>query len=611
MSSNPTGSLTDTDIYGYHRLTKHTVESLFTRGPGLDWANQPDPFLRYEGAPVVELPADFTVSNLDLFQIIDILDASSPVPVLEVVPCGLRLLSDLLFYGMAISAWKQIRGTNHRWALRVNASSGNLHPTETFLLCGREFEAEPGVGLYHYRVDRHALERRSEHDILSELWSSRVHEDLTGLSQAPLPVPDLAICLGSVFFRESWKYRQRAYRYCQHDLGHALAALVLSARALGYRSAARAIFPDGPASELFGLTSSDHESDPHTVAPLCILALYREDRFPDHDFSMSFLDWSSPADRVFIGSPARLASEIVDYPEIEAAHACTSFSQEAYLELWKRLANTGLLSVSEGGPGPVEEGVVPLLPVRPRSESENRQEFMLESLQDSVHETVRSRRSAVDMDGKTSITIEDLSAILWAATTGFRADFQVAREPATSHRTAGRKPFYLVHLYIYAHRVEGLAPGLYYLERESLALSPVMTGDQREFARGASCFQDIAMDGAFSLSMVADMKRGYELFSQRFYRLVHYEAGFIGQLLYLASRARGIDSTGIGCFIDGAINEYLCLRPGFEVIYNFTVGRAVLDPRLTTLSSYDFPCPFDASVKLLEEPEDKTSTDIG
>lgn len=601
MSSNPTtGSLTDTDIYGYHRLTKHTVESLFSRGPGLDWANQPDPFLRYDGAPAVELPADFTVSRRDLFQIIAILDSSSPVPVPEVVPCGLRLLSDLLFYGMAISSWKQIKGTNHRWALRVNASSGNLHPTETFLLCGREFEAEPGAGLYHYRVDRHVLERRSDQDILSELWSSKDHEVIAGLSAAPLPEPELAICLGSVFFRESWKYRQRAYRYCQHDLGHALAALMVSARALGYRSAARAIFPDGPAAEIFGLTGGNRESGTQSIAPLCILALYREDRFPEHDVSMSVLDWSSPAGQEFIGSPARLASEIVGYPEIEAAHACTSLSEEAYLELCQKLASTGLPGVSEGRPGPVEEGMVPLVTVRPRSEAENGQGVIPESLQDSVHETVRSRRSAVDMDGRTSITIEDLSAILWAATTGFRADFQVARGPNTDG-IVGRKPFYLVHLYIYAHRVEGLAPGLYYLDRESMTLSPVMVGDQREFARGASCFQDIAMDGAFALSMVADMGGGYELFSQRFYRLVHYEAGFIGQLLYLACRARGIDSTGIGCFIDGAINEYLCLRPGFEVVYNFTVGRAVLDPRLTTMPSYDFVCPFDANSRPAEE----------
>ncbi|MCA9805292.1 MAG: SagB/ThcOx family dehydrogenase [Cyanobacteria bacterium HKST-UBA02] len=589
MSSNPTtGSLTDTDIYGYHRLTKHTVESLFTRGPGLDWANQPDPFLRYEGAPVVELPANFTVSNLDFFQIISILDGSSADLAPEVVPCGLDLISNLLFYGMSISAWKQIRGTDHRWALRVNASSGNLHPTETFVLCGRQFEEEPGIGLYHYRVDRHVLERRSEHDMLSELWPNRANliETITGQSQEPLPEPDLAICLGSIFFRESWKYRRRAYRYCQHDLGHALSALVISARALGYRSVARAVFPDAAAAELLGLNGGDSSSVPGGIAPLCILALYRQDRFPEHDFSLSVLNWSSSCNLEFIGSPIRLASEIVDYPEIEAAHTCTSYSEESYFLLLQELANTGLPKTSGRRPGPVEEGKLPLSLVHTRPESE----------QDSVHETVRSRRSAVDMDGKTGISLEDLSVILWAATTGFRADFQIAREMSTGERR--RDPFYLVHLYVYVHRVEGLAPGLYYLERESMALLPVMVGDQREFARGSSCFQDIAMDGAFALSMVADMSRGLELFSQRFYRLVHYEAGFIGQLVYLASRARGIDSTGIGCFIDGAINEYLGLRPGFEVIYNFTVGRAVIDSRLTTLSSYDFVCPFDGSSRL-------------
>ena len=43
------------------------------------------------------------------------------------------------------------------------------------------------------------------------------------------------IGLSSIFWRESWKYGERAFRYCNHDVGHALAALGFSANLLGWR----------------------------------------------------------------------------------------------------------------------------------------------------------------------------------------------------------------------------------------------------------------------------------------------------------------------------------------------------------------------------------------
>jgi hypothetical protein len=44
----------------------------------------------------------------------------------------LRALSRLFEYALSLSAWKQAGGT--RWALRMNPSSGNLHPTEGYVL---------------------------------------------------------------------------------------------------------------------------------------------------------------------------------------------------------------------------------------------------------------------------------------------------------------------------------------------------------------------------------------------------------------------------------------------------------------------------------------------
>lgn len=199
------------------------------------------------------------------------------------------------------------------------------------------------------------------------------------------------------------------------------------------------------------------------------------------------------------------------------------------------------------------------------------------------------------MDGETGMSKAHLEYILACATSGFAADFQSCDRYAettieTSHARQ-RVPtggLHLVKLFLYINRVDGLARGLYYYDRGNQLLVPLLLRDVRELAKQVSCFQDIASDGAFAVSMIADFNLGYSLFKDRCYRLAHYEAGFIGQILYLSACALGHDSTGIGCFVDDAINQFLALPEGEEVIYNFTFGKAVVDERLTTLPSYKF-----------------------
>jgi nitroreductase len=43
------------------------------------------------------------------------------------------------------------------------------------------------------------------------------------------------VALTSIFWRESWKYGERGFRYCNHDVGHALACLSFSANLQGWK----------------------------------------------------------------------------------------------------------------------------------------------------------------------------------------------------------------------------------------------------------------------------------------------------------------------------------------------------------------------------------------
>jgi hypothetical protein len=72
------------------------------------------------------------------------------------------------------------------------------------------------------------------------------------------------------------------------------------------------------------------------------------------------------------------------------------------------------------------------------------------------------------------------------------------------------------------------------------------------------------------------------------YRRLHWEAGVLGQALYLEAEAAGVRGTGIGCFFDDVVHETLGLADDrFRDLYHFTVGGALEDRRLTTKPGYD------------------------
>ena len=165
-----------------------------------------------------------------------------------------------------------------------------------------------------------------------------------------------------------------------------------------------------------------------------------------------------------------------------------------------------------------------------------------------------------------------------------------------------------IHLFIFVHRVEGLAPGLYALPRDQNALEKLQaatlaefdwqnvteaiplyhlySGDCRVQAKTLSCHQPIASDSAFSLGMVAEFSETIET-APWLYRRLFWECGLIGQVLYLEAEAAGIRGTGIGCYFDDRVHELLGFKDNqFQSLYHFTVGKPLEDKRLETLPAY-------------------------
>jgi hypothetical protein len=215
----------------------------------------------------------------------------------------------------------------------------------------------------------------------------------------------------------------------------------------------------------------------------------------------------------------------------------------------------------------------------------------------SAGQIIRQRRSLLACDGRTTIAAERFYRML-SRTMPVPGD-AIPWAPA-------------IHFGLFVHRVEGIEPGLYAMARDavkaeklraamhghfawekppgcpaSLPLYLLERGDARGLATQVSCRQDIAGDGAFSLGMIAEYLASLVAHGPSFYRRLFWEAGAIGQVLYLEAEAAGVRATGIGCFFDDPVHQVFGLRDlEFQSLYHFTVGGYVDDPRLTTLPPY-------------------------
>jgi hypothetical protein len=215
----------------------------------------------------------------------------------------------------------------------------------------------------------------------------------------------------------------------------------------------------------------------------------------------------------------------------------------------------------------------------------------------SAGQIIRQRRSLLACDGKTSLPAERFYRML--------SRVMPAPRDAIPWRPA-------IHFAMFVHRVDGIEPGLYAMARDpgkvgklkecmharfawdappgcpgSLPLYLLERGDTRQLATQVSCRQEIAGEGAFSLGMIAEYQASLAAHGPSFYRRLFWEAGAIGQVLYLEAEAAGVRSTGIGCYFDDPVHHVFGFKDlAFQSLYHFTVGGYVDDPRLTTLPAY-------------------------
>jgi len=542
----------DSPVYRYHDGTKHQFNRFASSLGYLDWATQPRPFRSFAGSPAYSLypapdaPADgYTPVAVDYDHLFEHVGPRATISA--------GAVGDLFRHALGLSAWKAYESS--RWALRVNPSSGNLHPTEAYVVCDALAGLSHHPAVYHYAADRHALEERCAFD--RDQW--KLVADGNDV---------LLVALTSIHWRESWKYGERAFRYCQHDLGHAIAAVSLAASLLGWRTQLLPTWSQRAIAALVGVDRDEDFVEAEREEPGCLLLITADRTPPVANGADELLEavrrgrWS--------GRASQLSEDHVQWTFIDEVAAASEDPGRSWPDSsWVQNAS-GPTSWSRNLPSRASMGARSL---------------------------ILQRRSALAFDGRSPIDAETFFGMLARTLPG-------STSPSSCLWWTPR-----IHLLLFVHRVTGVAPGLYMLGRDpagfdrltreigrqhgrepahhSLPIICLGRGDCRSLARRLSCDQDIASDGCFSLGMIADFDASLAEYGPSFYRHLFWESGVVGQILYLEAEAAGVRATGIGCFYDDPVHQVLGLQGhAFQSLYHFTVGFPVEDRRLTTEQGY-------------------------
>ncbi|MEM4718185.1 MAG: SagB/ThcOx family dehydrogenase [Desulfurococcaceae archaeon] len=174
------------------------------------------------------------------------------------------------------------------------------------------------------------------------------------------------------------------------------------------------------------------------------------------------------------------------------------------------------------------------------------------------------RRKSIRRYKSDALTHSELSCMLWA-TYGL-----VNRR---RHVVPSAGATYPVEIYVFIKNVIGLKQGIYRYDEVKHSLILVKEGDfSRDLAK-ACLDQSWVRDAPINIVIVARYEKTTSWYGDRGLRYIHFEAGHIGQNIYLAATELGLGTVAVGAFIDESIAELIGLGKEYIVLYVFPVGK--------------------------------------
>ncbi len=478
----------------YHEATKHSYTSVRTGGHSLDWRNRPLPYKIYPSAGTLALPRELSLPTTST------LEALRRPPESSERAMDLSGITRLLFCADGLTRKANVGGEDYHF--RAAASAGALYPVELYLVSGAIDGLEDG--LYHFTpadLKLHGLRRGDWRPYLADCVGS-----------ASVRRARAVFILTSIFWRSTWKYRARAYRYCFWDAGTILSNLLAALNAESAHAEVVAFFDDRAIEQLLDI-DGDREG-------VCCLVIVGDGLSP------SGTERSAIGSNVHSESPSIRATELESIPLSE---------KEVVYEELVQLHRASRLSSSE---------IWELRRARfePKSLGCASDVISIETLPDpearGLGETIL-RRGSTRVFARRPIESADLATIMATATFPIRGDLTP-----------------VVESFLVVNAVRGLAPGIYHYQRERRAFELLRTGDFRAEAGYLCLEQPLGADCSALIIYMCDLQQTLQVFGNRGYRNAHLEAGLLGGRAYLASYSLGRGASGL-TFYDNDTTAFL------------------------------------------------------
>jgi SagB-type dehydrogenase family enzyme len=500
------------DARAYHEATKHSRASVRADPHTLDWGNKPFLFKVYPDAPVVPLPREVPPPTLPALEAV-----ARGVARTGERPVDLAALAQLLFFSAGLTKRKVYPGgESHHF--RAAPSTGALYQTEVYVVAGAVAGLEPGV--YHFCPGDFALRRLRAGDHRAALAAATGRGDL--VRDAPATV-----ILTAIHWRNTWKYRARAYRHFFWDAGTLLATLLATATAGDVTAQVLLAFADSPVNALLGLDAAREGS-------LALVPLGRDagPAPPSPGAPPLDLPW------------VPLSPHEVSYPLVRLAYEASTLPDGEAARDW--LAGRHADGRDPDEPAILGGRAAPAPPPRLASRS--------------LGETILRRGSTREFR-RDPIAGARFAAILDAALRPLPLDLPPSG-PA------------LVETYLLVHAVEGLPAGAYVWDAAARAPRLLRPGEFRREGGDLCLGQPLGADAGAVAFFLSDLDRTLARWGSRGYRAVNLAAGLLGGRLYLGAYGLGLGATGLTFYDDDVVRFFEPAATGQDAIFVTALGPA-------------------------------------
>ena len=232
------------ELNPYHQNTKHSYFSVRNNPNRVDWNNPPNRFKNYPDS-YKRIALDSSNENYNFLYLISGITAKKTYPGIE-------------------------------YYLRVNPSAGALYPNEVYFQVRNVDGFEDGI--YHLEVVTSSAVK------LQKIELNQGVETLLGLD---FSVDGFIFFISSLYFRSSWKYKNRAFRYCLLDAGHLLGSMEASSYLFDKEFEILYDFPKQKLNDFFCFDEKEF------FTAVCLVGTKKDDKKESFSLTLSTLDGSS------------------------------------------------------------------------------------------------------------------------------------------------------------------------------------------------------------------------------------------------------------------------------------------------------------------------------